>query len=135
VHSSDFEVKTKVFLVETCGILSRGQEEQDEDVDAASQPLFAFPHTINCEVNMRPNFADDDDDQILRGCPLIARAIGTSGRRCYALLEAGVLPAWKEIGVWVSTKRRLHAHYHTERHPKAKPPDKPSDIAGAIREG
>lgn len=57
-----------------------------------------------------------DEDEILRGAPSIAREIQTTERRTYTLLEAGVLPAWKELGVWTSTRSRLRAHYQQKDH-------------------
>jgi hypothetical protein len=53
----------------------------------------------------------ENEYEILRGCHAIAREIGTTERRAYALLEAGQLPAQKEGNIWVTTRERLRRHY------------------------
>jgi hypothetical protein len=59
---------------------------------------------------------DDDHIEVLRGAEAIARAINAPRRRVYALLEARALPAWKEIGVWTTTRARLREHYEERNH-------------------
>ena len=56
------------------------------------------------------------DFEIIRGAEAIARAIGEKPRRVYTLLEKGALPAWREIGVWVTTRSRLRDHYENRNH-------------------
>jgi hypothetical protein len=57
---------------------------------------------------------DDQADlaaDLLRGTAAIARFAGLPERRAYALLQSGVLPARKELGLWVASKSKLRAHY------------------------
>lgn len=67
---------------------------------------------------MPVNGADELGLEILRGCHAISKAIGETERRTFSLLNAGILPAWKEIGVWTTTKERLQEHYLRKSHPK-----------------
>jgi hypothetical protein len=53
----------------------------------------------------------ENDFEIIRGAHAIAKAIGETERRTYYLLEAGVLPASKELRVWVTTRERLKRFY------------------------
>jgi hypothetical protein len=48
---------------------------------------------------------------VVRGAPAIARAIGTTPRRAYYLLENGVLPAVKEGSIWTCTLDALRRFY------------------------
>jgi hypothetical protein len=48
---------------------------------------------------------------VLRGAPEIAKAIGTTPRRAYYLLEKGLLPAVKEGALWTTTVSRLRQFY------------------------
>jgi hypothetical protein len=53
----------------------------------------------------------DNEFEILRGVPAIAKAIGETERRVYSLLESNILPAQKEGRIWVTTRARLRRHY------------------------
>jgi hypothetical protein len=57
---------------------------------------------------------EENEFEILRGAPAIARAIGETERRTYGLLEARILPAQKEGRIWVTTRTRLRRHYSGE---------------------
>jgi hypothetical protein len=48
---------------------------------------------------------------VLRGAPEIAKAIGTTPRRAYYLLENGVIPGVKEGNLWTRTLDRLRQFY------------------------
>ena len=48
---------------------------------------------------------------LLHGCGAIAEFIGVKPRRCFYMLERGVLPARKDGGIWVSAKSVLREHY------------------------
>jgi hypothetical protein len=66
---------------------------------------------------------DDQSDlaqDLLRGTAAIAQFAGLPERRAYALLQAGVLPARKELGLWVASKRKLRAHYSESNNTPAK---------------
>jgi len=80
-----------------------------------STALVTFFSSDNLRVSVMRK-KSNDDDEILRGCPSIAREIQETERRTYTLLEKHVLPAWKELGVWVSTRSRLRAHYQQKEH-------------------
>jgi hypothetical protein len=53
----------------------------------------------------------ENELEILRGVDAIAQAIGEKPRRVYTLLQAKILPADKELGIWTTTKERLRQHY------------------------
>lgn len=71
---------------------------------------------------------DENEFEVVRGADAIGKIIGEKTRRTFALLEAGVLPCWKELGIWTTTRGRLRQHYLREKHPKAKR-DGQTDIA------
>jgi hypothetical protein len=48
---------------------------------------------------------------ILRGAPEIAKAIRTTPRRAYYLLEKGIIPGVKEGAIWTCTIDRLRQFY------------------------
>jgi hypothetical protein len=48
---------------------------------------------------------------VLRGAPEIAKAIGTTPRRAYYLLENGLIPGVKEGNLWTCTLDRLRRFY------------------------
>jgi hypothetical protein len=57
---------------------------------------------------------NDNPLGIVRGVKAIARAINSSERRAYHLLQTGILPASKEGAIWVTTVGRLRAFYGDE---------------------
>jgi hypothetical protein len=56
----------------------------------------------------------------LRGCAAIAAFLGEDERRVFTLLQAGAIPAKKELGLWVASKNRLRAHYAESNNTPAK---------------
>jgi hypothetical protein len=50
---------------------------------------------------------------ILRGCAAIAAYIDRAPRETFYLLQGGVLPAFKQGRIWLSTKSRLREYYNT----------------------
>jgi hypothetical protein len=75
----------------------------------ATLTLF-FVTQIRVRTIMPTNCANEFE--IIRGAPAIAKVIGETERRTYALLEAGFLPAQKEGRLWVTTRARLQRHYN-----------------------
>ena len=61
---------------------------------------------------------DENEFEVVRGADAIGKIIGEKTRRTFALLEAGVLPCWKELGIWTTTRGRLRQHYLREKHPQ-----------------
>ena len=60
---------------------------------------------------MRVLSTNENSLGVLRGAPEIARAIGTTTRRAYYLLENGVLPGVKEGSIWTCTLDALRRFY------------------------
>jgi hypothetical protein len=58
---------------------------------------------------------DENEFEILRGVPAIARAIGETERRVYSLLESRILPGQKEGRIWTTTRTRLRNFYNGEK--------------------
>jgi hypothetical protein len=69
---------------------------------------------LGFEEAMMSNPTHKDDDEILRGCEKIAEAIQENERRTYTLMVKKILPCWKELGVWTTTRGRLRHHYFGE---------------------
>jgi hypothetical protein len=49
---------------------------------------------------------------LLRGCEAIAAYIDRAPRETFYLLQGGVLPAFKQGRIWISTKSRLRRYYN-----------------------
>jgi hypothetical protein len=58
-------------------------------------------------------------DDILRGCIAIAAFIDREPRETFYLLQGGVLPAFKQGRIWISTKSRIREYYNTARYEPA----------------
>jgi hypothetical protein len=60
---------------------------------------------------------------ILRGCVAIAAYIDRAPRETFYLLQGGVLPAFKQGRIWISTKTRIREYYNNARYePRPKKP-------------
>jgi hypothetical protein len=69
---------------------------------------------------MPPQTSNDDSLGVLRGAKQIGAYVDlrdddgkVDERATYYLLEKGLLPAFKQGGIWITTKARLREHYNT----------------------